>query len=157
MTETNKKIFDSEILNTTPFWRAIKQTNDKWSICKWCDYLDWKRKKEIKYPEVLHFCELYILLSLFLSLNVYFTVEIICCDIHGVSLVDRLWHKTLLRCRREHTGINRPRDQTRALPRNNNKCYFVQWVKSPKILAEDEARHPTVTFSVPSLLQKAQY
>ena len=54
---------------------------------------------------MLHFCELYILLSLFLSLNVYFTVEIICCDIHGVSLVDRLWHKTLLRCRREHTGI----------------------------------------------------
>lgn len=90
---------------------------------------------------MIHFCELYTLLSLFLSLNVYFTVKIICCDIHGVSLVDRLWHKTLLRCRREHTGINRPRDQTRALPRNNNKCYFVQGVKSPKILAEDGVRH----------------
>ena len=116
-----------------------------------------KEKKEIKYPEVIHFCELYTLLSLFLSLNVYFTVEIICFDIHGVSFVDRLWHKTLLRCWREHTGINRPRDQTRALPRNNNKCYFVQGVKSPKILAEDQARHASVTFSVPSLLQKAQY
>lgn len=30
-------------------------------------------------------------------------------------MVDRLWHKTLLRCRRENTGINRTRDQTRAL------------------------------------------
>jgi len=56
-------------------------------------------------------------------------------------MVDRLWHKTLLRCRRENTGINRTRDQTRALPRNNDQCYFVQGVKSPKILAEDGVRH----------------
>ena len=113
----------------------MKQTNNKWSISKWCDYILWKRNKEIKYPEVLHFCELYILFSLFLFNHWTFISQsklydqIVAQNFTPLS-EGEYWYKSNPR---PNEGIK--------LPRNNDQWYFVQGVKSPKILAEDGVRH----------------